>query len=149
VNVIKNPQFVFDINKSEAVDACLSVIATAFIESFSPSEYRLGKDSPSSKLLFAKDIPQYRSLVSEFYQGIHDLPPVSENSMMEEMLRMSKQHVTDFNIEAAVNEIYQYAKRFEPELREALDTDPSTKKLHLSKSFEEISEQSGTANIEI
>ena len=27
VNMIKNPEFVFDINKSQTVDACLSVIA--------------------------------------------------------------------------------------------------------------------------
>ena len=27
VNMIKNPEFVFDINKSHTVDACLSVIA--------------------------------------------------------------------------------------------------------------------------
>ena len=27
VNMIKNPEFIFDINKSHTVDACLSVIA--------------------------------------------------------------------------------------------------------------------------
>ena len=35
-----------------------------------------GKDSPSSKLLFAKDIPLYRQLVVDFYHNIHTLPQV-------------------------------------------------------------------------
>ena len=41
VNLIKNPEFVFDINKSHTVDACLSVIAQAFIDGCSSSEMKL------------------------------------------------------------------------------------------------------------
>lgn len=64
VNFIKNPDFVFDINKTPTVEASLNVIAQTFIDSCSTSEHRLGKDSPSNKLLFAKDIPRYRTQVS-------------------------------------------------------------------------------------
>ena len=35
-----------------------------------------GKDSPASKLLFAKDIPLYRQLVLEYYADIQQLPQV-------------------------------------------------------------------------
>lgn len=63
VNVIKNPQFVFDIHKNSITDACLSVVAQTFMDSCSTSEHRLGKDSPSNKLLYAKDIPHYKSWV--------------------------------------------------------------------------------------
>lgn len=63
VNVIKNPQFVFDIHKSSITDACLSVVAQTFMDSCSTSEHKLGKDSPSNKLLYAKDIPNYKSWV--------------------------------------------------------------------------------------
>lgn len=54
VNFIKNPDFIFDINKTTTVDACLSVIAQTFMDACSTTEHRLGKDSPSNKLLFAK-----------------------------------------------------------------------------------------------
>lgn len=54
VNFIKNPDFIFDINKTVTVDACLSVVAQTFMDSCSTNEHRLGKDSPSNKLLFAK-----------------------------------------------------------------------------------------------
>lgn len=61
--MIKNPQFVFDIHKNSITDACLSVVAQTFMDSCSTSEHRLGKDSPSNKLLYAKDIPSYKSWV--------------------------------------------------------------------------------------
>ena len=41
VNMIKNPEFVFDINKSHTVDACLSVIAQAFIDCCSFADTKL------------------------------------------------------------------------------------------------------------
>ena len=63
VNFIKNPDFIFDISKSPTVDASLGVIAQTFIDACSTTEHKLGKDSPSNKLLFAKDIPRYRNQV--------------------------------------------------------------------------------------
>ena len=43
-----------------------------------------GKDSPSSKLLFAKDIPLYRQLVVNFYQNIQNLPQVNIHNYQTE-----------------------------------------------------------------
>ena len=63
---MKNPDFVFDVHKSNIVDACLSVTAQTFMDSCSMSEHRLGKDSPSSKLLYAKDIPKYKKWVERY-----------------------------------------------------------------------------------
>jgi len=64
--MIKNPDFVFDIDKSNIVDSCLSVIAQTFMDSCSMNEQKLGKDSPSCKLLYAKDIPKYKSWVERY-----------------------------------------------------------------------------------
>ena len=50
----------FDINKSNIVDSCLSVVAQTFMDACSTSDHRLGKDSPSSKLLYAKTSPSTR-----------------------------------------------------------------------------------------
>jgi len=71
VNVMKNPDFVFDIQKSSIVDSCLSVVAQTFMDSCSTSDQKLGKDSPSCKLLYAKEIPKYkhwveRSVIREY-----------------------------------------------------------------------------------
>lgn len=67
--MIKNPQFVFDIHKNSITDACLSVVAQTFMDSCSTSEHRLGKDSPSNKLLYAKDIPSYKNWVERWVPG--------------------------------------------------------------------------------
>lgn len=62
VNVIKNPEFVFDVDKSVTADSCLSVVAQTFMDACAQGEApRLGKDSPSNKLLFAKDLPRWVS----------------------------------------------------------------------------------------
>jgi len=45
VNIIKNPNFVYDIHKPSIVDSCLSVVAQTFMDSCSTSEHRLGKVS--------------------------------------------------------------------------------------------------------
>ena len=81
VNLIKNPNFVFDINKSNIVDSCLSVVAQTFMDACSTSDHRLGKDSPSSKLLYAKDIPIYKDWVERYYQDIKLMPAISDQDM--------------------------------------------------------------------
>ena len=43
VNFIKNPDFILDINKTQTLDSCLSVIAQTLMDSCSTSEHRLGK----------------------------------------------------------------------------------------------------------
>ena len=90
MNLIKNPNFVFDLGKANIVDSCLSVVAQTFMDACSTSDHQLGtslvesfnvlaflqsfvmmfsgKDSPSSKLLYAKDIPIYKDWVTRYYQ---------------------------------------------------------------------------------
>lgn len=51
-----------------------------------------GKDSPSSKLLYAKDIPSYREWVERYYYDIRDMPAISDqdmNAMLNEESRVS------------------------------------------------------------
>ena len=43
MNIIKNPEFVFDIHKSHIVDSCLSTIAQTFMDSCSTTDHKLGK----------------------------------------------------------------------------------------------------------
>jgi len=43
VNILKNPQFVFDVKKTSHIDGCLSVIAQAFMDAFSLAEQTMGK----------------------------------------------------------------------------------------------------------
>jgi plexin-B len=87
--LVKNPDFVFDVDKGSTLDSCFSVIAQAFMDACSTYEPRLGKESPSSKLLFARDMPSYRRQVSKFYYDIAQLPHVTDKDMIEMMKKMS------------------------------------------------------------
>uniref|UniRef100_A0A8C3Y980 Plexin-A2 n=1 Tax=Catharus ustulatus TaxID=91951 RepID=A0A8C3Y980_CATUS len=111
VNVIKNPQFVFDIHKGSITDACLSVVAQTFMDSCSTSEHRLGKDSPSNKLLYAKDIPSYKSWVERYYADIAKLPAISDQDMNAYLAEQSRLHAVEFNMLSALNEIYSYVSK--------------------------------------
>ena len=50
VNLIKNPNFVFDLGKANIVDSCLSVVAQTFMDACSTSEHQLGNCPPPSSL---------------------------------------------------------------------------------------------------
>ena len=53
----------------------------------------LSQDSPTNKLLFAKDIPHYKQLVEKYFHDIKSLPPVSDqdlNAYLAEVSRVRK-----------------------------------------------------------
>lgn len=90
VNIIKNPDFVFDIFKSNIVDASLSVIASTFMDSCSQSRLDLNKESPSGKLLFYKEVHKYRKWVESYYSEIKSMPRINDQDMNEVLGEESK-----------------------------------------------------------
>lgn len=61
----------------------------------------IGKDSPSSKLLYAKDIPEYRKWVDRYYSDIRDMSSISDqdmNAMLAEESRVRKEKAKNKNL---------------------------------------------------
>ncbi|XP_061770017.1 plexin-C1 isoform X2 [Nerophis ophidion] len=121
VNILKNPQFVFDMEKSPQLDGCLSVIAQAFMDSFSLSETQLGKHAPTNKLLYAKDIPKFKQEVKDYYRQVRDQPPSAHTDFHRFLHEESKKHENDFNEAAALKEIYKIIHRYFSEIVEKLE----------------------------
>ncbi|KAH9380916.1 hypothetical protein HPB48_008423 [Haemaphysalis longicornis] len=117
VNLVKNPDFIFDIDKTPILDACLSVIAQTFMDACSTTEHRLGKDSPSNKLLFARDIPSYRRMVCKFYQDVAALPPISDQEMGAAMHSLSAAHAGEVDVLNALKELYIYVTKYSEQVR--------------------------------
>uniref|UniRef100_A0A8C5MJG7 Plexin D1 n=1 Tax=Leptobrachium leishanense TaxID=445787 RepID=A0A8C5MJG7_9ANUR len=138
VNILKNPEFVFDMEKSDHMDACLSVIAQAFIDSCSISDMQLGKDSPTNKLLYAKEIPEYRKIVQRYYQQIQEMNPLSEQEMNAHLAEESRKYRNKFNTNVAMAEIYKYAKKYRTQIVTALEANPTTKRAQLQHRFEQV-----------
>ncbi|XP_078276161.1 plexin-C1 isoform X2 [Rhinoraja longicauda] len=116
VNVIKNPQFVFDIEKTPHVDGCLSVIAQAFMDSFSLSSQHLGKHSPTNKVLYARDVPHYKEEVKGYYKYIADLGMVSEEEMENFLTEESQKHQNEFKEKDAMIELGKYIQKYSVQL---------------------------------
>ncbi|XP_029471016.1 plexin-A4 isoform X1 [Rhinatrema bivittatum] len=138
VNVIKNPQFVFDIHKNSITDACLSVVAQTFMDSCSTSEHRLGKDSPSNKLLYAKDIPSYKNWVERYYSDIGKMPAISDQDMNAYLAEQSRMHMNEFNTMSALSEIFSYVGKYSEEILTALDQDDQAGKQKLAYKLEQV-----------
>ncbi|KAI5947451.1 Plexin-C1 [Manis javanica] len=142
VNILKNPQFVFDIKKTPHIDSCLSVIAQAFMDAFSLTEQQLGKEAPTNKLLYAKDIPTYKEEVKSYYKAIRDLPPLSSLEMEEFLTQESKKHENEFNEEVALTEIYKYIVKYFDEILNKLERERGLEEaqkqlLHVKVLFDE------------
>ncbi|XP_052461186.1 plexin-D1 isoform X1 [Carassius gibelio] len=138
VNILKNPQFVFDIDKTDHMDACLSVIAQAFIDACSLSDLQLGKDSPTNKLLYAKEIPEYKKRVQCYYQQIQEMAPLSEQEMNAHLAEESRRYRNEFNTNLALMEVYKYAKRYRNQVVSALDSSPTARRTQLQHKFEQV-----------
>nr|XP_036875317.1 plexin-A4 [Manis javanica] len=138
VNMIKNPQFVFDIHKNSITDACLSVVAQTFMDSCSTSEHRLGKDSPSNKLLYAKDIPSYKNWVERYYSDIGKMPAISDQDMNAYLAEQSRMHVNEFNTMSALSEIFSYVGKYSEEILGPLDHDDQCGKQKLAYKLEQV-----------
>ncbi|XP_041080613.1 plexin-A1-like isoform X2 [Polyodon spathula] len=138
VNVIKNPQFVFDIHKNSITDACLSVVAQTFMDSCSTSEHKLGKDSPSNKLLYAKDIPNYKNWVERYYSDISRMSVISDQDMSAYLAEQSRLHLSQFNSMSALHEIYNYIVKYKEEILSALETDEQARRQRLRSKLEQV-----------
>ncbi|EJD73903.1 plexin-B1 [Loa loa] len=77
VNILSNIDYVLDVERIPAVDSSLAVIAQTLVDVFSNANHKFGKESPSSKLLFAKDIKRYRIQVADFFRNIATSPRLS------------------------------------------------------------------------
>ncbi|CAK9300094.1 unnamed protein product [Gordionus sp. m RMFG-2023] len=142
VNIIKNPDFIFDVNKTHTIDSSLSVLAQTFMDSCSTSELRLGKDSPSNKLLYAKEIPNYRKYLQKFYADIKAMRTVKDSELRESMSDISKKHNWNINYPVVIYQIIQYALMYKIEILEGLELNFACKRSDMSKIFLEITNQS-------
>lgn len=124
VNIIKNPDFVFDIHKSNIVDASLSVIASTFMDSCSQSRLDLNKESPSGKLLFYKEVHKYRKWVQSYYSEIKQMPRINEQDLGEMLNEETRKRPCQFNKNNALYKLYNdYVKKYRTKIENALNND--------------------------
>uniref|UniRef100_A0A8B9LVK9 Sema domain-containing protein n=1 Tax=Astyanax mexicanus TaxID=7994 RepID=A0A8B9LVK9_ASTMX len=122
INIVKNPQFIFDVQASDNVDAVLSVIAQTFMDSCTIAEHKLGRDSPINKLLYARDIPRYKQMVERI---MHRRFPTFNYS-------------GELNYLVALHELYKYINKYYDQIITALEEDTTAQKMQLGYRLQQI-----------
>uniref|UniRef100_A0A7N6BJ75 Sema domain-containing protein n=1 Tax=Anabas testudineus TaxID=64144 RepID=A0A7N6BJ75_ANATE len=138
VNILKNPHFIFDVHVSEMVDASLSVIAQTFMDACTKSEHKLSRDSPSNKLLYAKEISTYKKMVDDYYKGVRKMVPVSDQDMNTHLAEVSRSHTDRLNTQVALHQLYQYASKYYDGIIASLDEDPAAQSKQLTLRLQQI-----------
>uniref|UniRef100_A0A8B9GHD2 Plexin-B1 n=1 Tax=Amazona collaria TaxID=241587 RepID=A0A8B9GHD2_9PSIT len=121
INIIKNPQFVFDVQTSDNVDAVLLVIAQTFMDSCTIADHKLGRDSPINKLLYARDIPRYKQMVERKREAGGSI-----------------NYSGDLNSLVALHELYKYINKYYDQIITALEEDPTAQKMQLGYRLQQI-----------
>uniref|UniRef100_G3UT32 Uncharacterized protein n=1 Tax=Meleagris gallopavo TaxID=9103 RepID=G3UT32_MELGA len=138
INIIKNPQFVFDVQTSDNVDAVLLVIAQTFMDSCTIADHKLGRDSPINKLLYARDIPRYKQMVERYYADIRQTISASDQEMNSALAELSRVNKRDLNSLVALHELYKYINKYYDQIITALEEDPTAQKMQLGYRLQQI-----------
>ncbi|KAF7246729.1 Plexin-B2 [Varanus komodoensis] len=138
VNILKNPHFIFDVHVHEVVDASLSVIAQTFMDACTRTEHKLSRDSPSNKLLYAKEISTYKKMVEDYYKGIRQMVQVSDQDMNTHLAEISRAHTDSLNTLVALHQLYQYTNKYYDEIINALEEDQAAQKMQLAFRLQQI-----------
>ncbi|XP_063064804.1 plexin-B3 isoform X2 [Engraulis encrasicolus] len=138
VNILKNPQFVFDVQVTDSVDAVLSVIAQTFIDSCTTSEHKVGRDSPVNKLLYAREIPRYKQLVERYYSDIHSSGSGCYQEMNSTLTELSGSFASEMNSVVALHELYKYINKYYDQIIMSLEEDAAGQKMQLAYRLQQV-----------
>ncbi|KAG7519548.1 hypothetical protein JOB18_011235 [Solea senegalensis] len=138
VNILKNPQFVLDVQVTDSIDAVLSVIAQTFIDSCTTSEHKVGRDSPVNKLLYAREIPRYKQMVERYYSDIHSAASGCYQEMNSTLTELSGSFASEMNNFVALHELYKYINKYYDQIIMSLDEDSTGQKMQLAYRLQQV-----------
>ncbi|KAM4563998.1 plexin-B1 isoform 2-T2 [Odontesthes bonariensis] len=138
INILKNPQFIFDVQTSDHVDAVLSVISQTFMDSCTIADHKLGRDSPINKLLYARDIPRYKQMVERYYADIRQTISASDQEMNSALAELSRNYAAEVNCLVALHELYKYINKYYDQIITALEEDSTAQKMQLGYRLQQI-----------
>uniref|UniRef100_A0A5F9CKA1 Plexin-B1 n=1 Tax=Oryctolagus cuniculus TaxID=9986 RepID=A0A5F9CKA1_RABIT len=127
INIIKNPQFVFDVQTSDNMDAVLLVIAQTFMDACTLADHKLGRDSPINKLLYAR-----------YYADIRQAVPASDQEMNSLLAELSRNYSGDLGARVALHELYKYINKYYDQIITALEEDGTAQKMQLGYRLQQI-----------
>jgi len=109
INMIKNPDFLMDVNKNWLIDSSLTSIAQALIDSCSSTDSHnlYDTNSPINRLLFIKEVPRYKQMIEKFYTEMQSYQPISDHELhfyLNEFSKCQQQQQITQPIGATINQ---------------------------------------------
>ena len=64
---------------------------------------------PTTKLLYSKDVPNYKKWVGQYYGDIQNMSEIPSDDFANYLQDENRMHAGEFNAAFAVKELYSYA----------------------------------------
>uniref|UniRef100_A0A8C5BVZ8 Plexin b2a, tandem duplicate 1 n=1 Tax=Gadus morhua TaxID=8049 RepID=A0A8C5BVZ8_GADMO len=137
VNILKNPEFIFDVHVTEVVDASLHVIGQTFMDACTKTEHKLSRVRAAR---YAQRVERWREIMGNegYYKGIRQMVPVSDQDMNTHLAEVSRQHTDKLNTQVALHQLYQYASKYYDGIIQSLDEDPAAQSKQLTLRLQQI-----------
>ena len=100
-NLLKNPEYLLDVDKNNLIDSSLSSIVSAFLDSCTINEsfnlYDTNSTSPINRLLYLHEVPRYKEMIDNFYKEMSSYQPISDHELHFYLNEFSKCLHQQFN----------------------------------------------------
>lgn len=77
-------------------------------------------------------------MVAHFYYDVQMLSQITDQEMSTAMQQLSVSQAGEFDVIAALKELYIYVTRYSNQIIDALEADPVCKKMHLAHKLENV-----------
>uniref|UniRef100_A0A915MX25 Sema domain-containing protein n=1 Tax=Meloidogyne javanica TaxID=6303 RepID=A0A915MX25_MELJA len=133
--LIQSPSLLFDVpERQQTLAGSLAVLGQTIVDIFSLSELKLGKESPSCKLLFAPEIARYRPLSIQLIKRIQEQPPISPQYFYEYLSTLNEDNKSiGLSPSIALKELFGWAKANGIKLIECLENNLEAKQQRLGE----------------
>ncbi|CAI5443143.1 unnamed protein product [Caenorhabditis angaria] len=137
-NFVRNPQLIFDVPHSVSMDANLSTIAQTLMDCFSFSEPILGAHSPSSRLLFAKDVAKLRPLSVDLFKRVKNSTSLGIDELRAEMVNMANDVSTCKGSSLALSELLSWVRGNGIRISQILQSSPESMEQRLPQKLSQV-----------
>ncbi|KAL3077577.1 hypothetical protein niasHS_012283 [Heterodera schachtii] len=133
------PDLLFDVPPRPAsLAGSLAVVGQTLVEAFSRADLDLSSASPSSRLLFARDIARFRPRAEELFRWIAAQPRISAQHFFDYVGTLSKVSADGVSSTFALGELLNWTKANGLRLVAALEADAEARRARLAERLRQI-----------
>jgi hypothetical protein len=140
-NLLKKPDYLIEMDKTNLVDSSLTAIAQAFLDSCTTQDtfnlYDTNATSPVNRLLFMQEVPRYKQMMDNFFTEMNTYQPISDHELhfylnefakcqhqqfamqhMGNLVNQSTQSTAsnDINALKVLLQLYEYYEKYEKQI---------------------------------